>query len=39
MLGAARDGSALALEILLGLRQFQDVVGGIAQSQQVAPTQ
>jgi hypothetical protein len=26
------------LEILLGLRQFHDVVGGIAQSQQLAPT-
>jgi hypothetical protein len=26
------------LEILLGLRQFHDVVGGIARSQQLAPT-
>ena len=49
MPGAVREGSALApsaschsdlpfLEILVDLRQFHDVVGGIAQSQQLAPT-
>jgi hypothetical protein len=34
----ATDGGLPFLEILLGLRQFHDLGGGIAQSQQLAPT-
>ena len=35
---ASCHGDLPFLEILLGLRQFHDVVGGIAQRQQLAPT-
>ena len=34
----ATDGGLPFLKVLIGLRQFHDVVGGIAQSQQLAPT-
>jgi hypothetical protein len=34
----ATDRGLPFIKILLGLRQFHDVVGSIAQSQQLAPT-
>ena len=34
----ATDRGLPFLEVLLGLRQFLDVIGSIAQSQQLAPT-
>ena len=34
----AADFGLPFLKVLIGLRQFHDVVGGIAQSQQLAPT-
>ena len=34
----ALNGGLPFVELLLDLRQFHDVVGGIAQSQQLAPT-
>ena len=34
----ATDSGLPFLEVLLGLRQFLDVIGSIAQSQQLAPT-